>query len=124
MLNKLIHTGATLRYLRFSLGWCGEFGFHSVSLIIGILQSLISSAFAFCTSKGITPFLPQIRTYRLAAFITNTKGVWAFYLGGLKFSIPPKLSEVFACLFHAQLTALVINHYGVFFIFHVVIHAR
>ncbi len=91
MLNKLIHTGATLRYLRFSLGWCGEFGFHSVSLIIGILQSLISSAFAFCTSKGITPFLPQIRTYRLAAFITNTKGVWAFYLGGLNFQYPLSL---------------------------------
>ncbi|WRD56844.1 hypothetical protein E5E67_01355 [Helicobacter pylori] len=46
MLNKLIHTGAkaTLRYLRFS--WCVEFGSHSVSLIIGILQSLISNAFA------------------------------------------------------------------------------
>ncbi|UOR75240.1 hypothetical protein [Helicobacter pylori] len=46
MLNKLIHMGATLRYLRFFLGWCVEFGFHSVSLIIGTLQSLISNAFA------------------------------------------------------------------------------
>ncbi|WQZ50418.1 hypothetical protein E5P86_01200 [Helicobacter pylori] len=60
MLSKLIHMGAeaTLRYLRFSLGWCVEFGFHSVSLIIGILQSLISNAFALCASKSITSFLP------------------------------------------------------------------
>ncbi|WP_212868403.1 hypothetical protein [Helicobacter pylori] len=35
-----------------------EFGFHSVSLIIGILQILISSAFALCASKGVTSFLP------------------------------------------------------------------
>ncbi|MGG2394090.1 hypothetical protein ACPDJR_01125 [Helicobacter pylori] len=31
--------------------------FHSVSLIIGILQILISNASALCTSKGVTFFL-------------------------------------------------------------------
>ncbi|GHP99169.1 hypothetical protein VN1205_05380 [Helicobacter pylori] len=56
--NKLIHTGTTLKIFEIFPRLMREFGFHSVSLIIGILQSLISSAFALCTSKGVTPFLP------------------------------------------------------------------
>ncbi|WQZ45071.1 hypothetical protein E5Q00_01210 [Helicobacter pylori] len=44
--EKLIHTGATLKTFEIFPRLMREFGFHSVSLIIGILQSLISSAFA------------------------------------------------------------------------------
>ncbi|UOS04212.1 hypothetical protein [Helicobacter pylori] len=55
MLNKLIHMGAeaTLKILEIFPRLVREF--HSVSLIIGILQSLISSAFALCASKGVIP---------------------------------------------------------------------
>ncbi|WP_195833278.1 hypothetical protein [Helicobacter pylori] len=56
MLNKLIHMGATLKVFEIFPRLVREF--HSVSLIIGILQSLISNAFALCTSKGVTSFLP------------------------------------------------------------------
>ncbi len=45
-LNKLIHMGATLKIFEIFPRLMREFGFHSVSLIIGILQSLISNAFA------------------------------------------------------------------------------
>lgn len=57
MLNKLIHMGAeaTLKVFEIFPRLVREFGFHSVSLIIGILQILISSAFALCTPKGVTP---------------------------------------------------------------------
>lgn len=58
MLNKLIHMGATLKIFEIFPRLVREFGFHSVSLIIGILQSLISNAFALCTSKSVTSFLP------------------------------------------------------------------
>lgn len=44
MLNKLIHTGATLKV--FEIFPRLVRGFHSASLIIGILQSLISNASA------------------------------------------------------------------------------
>ncbi|UOR88730.1 hypothetical protein MPG17_06025 [Helicobacter pylori] len=53
MLNKLIYMGATLKIFEIFPRLMREF--HSVSLIIGTLQSLISSAFALCTSKGVTP---------------------------------------------------------------------
>ncbi|WP_441734621.1 hypothetical protein [Helicobacter pylori] len=48
MLNKLIHTGAeaTLKVFEIFPRLMREFGFHSAFLIIGILQSLISNAFA------------------------------------------------------------------------------
>ncbi|MFT2723387.1 hypothetical protein [Helicobacter pylori] len=46
MLNKLIGEGATLKIFEIFPRLMREFGFHSVSLIIGILQSLISNAFA------------------------------------------------------------------------------
>ncbi|MFT2649638.1 hypothetical protein [Helicobacter pylori] len=55
MLSKLIHMGATLKIFEIFPRLMREF--HSVSLIIGILQSLISSASALCTSKGVTFFL-------------------------------------------------------------------
>ncbi|UOS09885.1 hypothetical protein [Helicobacter pylori] len=55
MLNKLIHTGATLKIFEIFPRLVQEF--HSVSLIIGILQSLISNAFALCASKSVTFFL-------------------------------------------------------------------
>ncbi len=45
MLNKLIGEEATLKIFEIFPRLVREFGFHSVSLIIGILQSLISSAF-------------------------------------------------------------------------------
>ncbi|MFT2723948.1 hypothetical protein ACMWPJ_00095 [Helicobacter pylori] len=59
MLNKLIYMGveATLKIFEIFPRLVREFGSHSVSLIIGILQILISNAFAFCTSKGVTFFL-------------------------------------------------------------------
>ncbi|WP_248425755.1 hypothetical protein [Helicobacter pylori] len=58
MLNKLIYMGATLRYLRFSLGWCGEFGSHSIPnhrdfTEFDLVHSLTHHAF-----KGVTSFLP------------------------------------------------------------------
>ncbi|WP_231165754.1 hypothetical protein [Helicobacter pylori] len=53
MLNKLVHTGATLKVFEIFPRLVRES--HSVSLIIGTLQSLISSAFALCASKGVTP---------------------------------------------------------------------
>lgn len=48
MLNKLIHTGAeaTLKVFEIFPRLVREFGFHSYIPIIGILQSLISSASA------------------------------------------------------------------------------
>ncbi|MGG2408790.1 hypothetical protein [Helicobacter pylori] len=46
MLNKLIHTGATLKIFEIFPRLVREFWFHSVSLIIGTLQILISNAFA------------------------------------------------------------------------------
>ncbi|WP_172417213.1 hypothetical protein [Helicobacter pylori] len=48
MLNKLVHMGAkaTLKIFEIFPRLVREFGSHSVSLIIGILQSLISNAFA------------------------------------------------------------------------------
>ncbi|WQW21733.1 hypothetical protein KVK89_05620 [Helicobacter pylori] len=48
MLNKLIHmgAGATLKIFEIFPRLMREFDSHSVSLIIGILQSLISNAFA------------------------------------------------------------------------------
>ncbi|WQV18834.1 hypothetical protein KVM98_01230 [Helicobacter pylori] len=54
--NKLIHTGAeaTLKIFEIFPRLMREFGFHSVSLITGILQILISSAFALCASKSVT----------------------------------------------------------------------
>ncbi|MFA8013132.1 hypothetical protein [Helicobacter pylori] len=59
MLNKLIHMGAeaTLKIFEIFPRLVREFGFYSVSLIIGILQSLISNTFALCTSKSVTSFL-------------------------------------------------------------------
>lgn len=58
MLNKLVHTGAeaTLKIFEIFPRLMREF--HSASLIIGILQILISNASALCASKGVTPFLP------------------------------------------------------------------
>ncbi len=44
MLSKLIHMGATLKIFEIFPRLMREF--HSVSLIIGTLQSLISNAFA------------------------------------------------------------------------------
>ncbi|WP_162976476.1 hypothetical protein [Helicobacter pylori] len=44
MLNKLIHTGATLKIFEIFSRLMREF--HSVSLIMGTLQSLIPNAFA------------------------------------------------------------------------------
>ncbi|WP_194150143.1 hypothetical protein [Helicobacter pylori] len=44
MLNKLVHMGATLKVFEIFSRLVREF--HSVSLIIGILQSLISNASA------------------------------------------------------------------------------
>lgn len=60
MLNKLIHMGAeaTLKVFEIFPRLIREFGFHSASLIIGILQSLISNAFAHAHVKGVTFFLP------------------------------------------------------------------
>ncbi|WP_223892749.1 hypothetical protein [Helicobacter pylori] len=46
MLNKLIGAEATLKIFEIFPRLVREFGSHSVSLIIGILQSLISNAFA------------------------------------------------------------------------------
>ncbi|WP_172414323.1 hypothetical protein [Helicobacter pylori] len=46
MLNKLIHMGTTLKIFEIFPRLVREFVSHSVSLIIGILQSLISNAFA------------------------------------------------------------------------------
>ncbi|WP_172413542.1 hypothetical protein [Helicobacter pylori] len=48
MLNKLVHMGAkaTLKVFEIFPRLVREFGFRSVSLIIGILQILISNAFA------------------------------------------------------------------------------
>ncbi|GAA8684905.1 hypothetical protein oki286_03340 [Helicobacter pylori] len=57
MLNKLIHTGAALKVFEIFPRLVREFDSHSVSLIIGILQILISSAFALCASKSVTFFL-------------------------------------------------------------------
>ncbi|WQZ40361.1 hypothetical protein E5P90_01255 [Helicobacter pylori] len=58
MLNKLIHMGAeaTLKIFEIFPRLMREF--HSVSLIIGILQILISNASALYSSKDATPFLP------------------------------------------------------------------
>ncbi|MFT2640274.1 SsrA-binding protein [Helicobacter pylori] len=64
----------------------GEFGSHSVSLIIGILQSLSSNAFPTALAhhiyKGVTLHTSYARYkhmgvlyYKLAAFIPNTKDV-------------------------------------------------
>ncbi|GAA9404600.1 hypothetical protein HpHA276_12390 [Helicobacter pylori] len=53
--EKLVHMGATLKMFEIFPRLVRELGFHSASLIIGILQSLISSAFALCASKGVTP---------------------------------------------------------------------
>ncbi|WRB57561.1 hypothetical protein KVD90_01350 [Helicobacter pylori] len=58
MLNKLIHTGAEAILKIFEIFPRLVREFHSVSLIIGILQSLISNAFALCASKSVTSFLP------------------------------------------------------------------
>ncbi|GAA6834810.1 hypothetical protein AOH203_03970 [Helicobacter pylori] len=44
--EKLIHMGATLKVFEIFPRLVREFGSHSVPLIIGILQSLISNAFA------------------------------------------------------------------------------
>ncbi|WRC69013.1 hypothetical protein E5K96_01290 [Helicobacter pylori] len=63
MLNKLIYMGAeaTLKTFEIFPRLVLEFGFHSVSLIIGILQILISNAFALCSSKSVT-FFPVLDT--------------------------------------------------------------
>ncbi|MFP6098741.1 SsrA-binding protein [Helicobacter pylori] len=64
----------------------GEFGSHSVSLIIGILQSLSSNAFPtglmHYVHKGVTLRTSYARYkcmgvlyYKLVAFIPNTKDV-------------------------------------------------
>ncbi|TPH70835.1 hypothetical protein FIM58_01255 [Helicobacter pylori] len=59
MLSKLIHMGAeaTLKIFEIFPRLVREFVSHSMFLIIGILQSLISNAFALCSSKGVTFFL-------------------------------------------------------------------
>ncbi|WQT46517.1 hypothetical protein KVC40_01260 [Helicobacter pylori] len=57
MLNKLIHMGATLKIFEIFPRLVREFGFHSCIPNHRDLQSLISSAFAFCTSKSVTSFL-------------------------------------------------------------------
>ncbi|TPH45047.1 hypothetical protein FIM76_00070 [Helicobacter pylori] len=60
MLSKLIHMGAeaTLKIFEIFPRLMREFDSHSVSLIIGILQILISSVSALCASKSVTSFLP------------------------------------------------------------------
>ncbi|UOS11317.1 hypothetical protein [Helicobacter pylori] len=50
--------GATLKTFEIFPRLMREFDSHSVFLIIGILQILISNASALCTSKGVTSFLP------------------------------------------------------------------
>ncbi|WP_212787493.1 hypothetical protein [Helicobacter pylori] len=58
MLNKLIGAEATLKIFEIFPRLVREFDSHSVPLIIEILQSLISNAFAYASCfKGVTPLL-------------------------------------------------------------------
>ncbi|GAA8338250.1 hypothetical protein KH0074_12660 [Helicobacter pylori] len=62
----------------------GEFGSHSVSLIIGILQSLISNAFPTGLThhiyKGVTSCTSYARYKCMGALYY--KDIWDFCLGG------------------------------------------